>query len=174
MSAPNKHEDAISATQHVALGADDDVPETKEEILESHEVFQKVSEGVDFRTVSWQRATVIFIKIQFAMSILAVPGALGALGAVGGALSIVGWQTLNTYTSVILGDFRKCLYELCIGPQVLEWSAELSLLFVCPRGYNLSFVYPKPGTNCVSFRKSPPGMSHTRRHDGHAPRSYRT
>ncbi|KPI38313.1 N amino acid transport system protein [Cyphellophora attinorum] len=106
MSTPTKHEDTISATRDVSL-ADDDMPTTKEAILESHEVFQKVSEGVDFRTVSWQRATVIFIKIQFAMSILAVPGALAALGAVGGALSIVGWQSLNTYTSVILGDFRN-------------------------------------------------------------------
>ncbi|OAG02748.1 uncharacterized protein CC84DRAFT_1261448 [Paraphaeosphaeria sporulosa] len=53
------------------------------------------------------RATIIFLKIQFAMSILAVPGALATLGAVGGALSIVGWQILNTYTAVILGDFRN-------------------------------------------------------------------
>lgn len=60
------------------------------------EVFQETSEGVNFRTVSWQRATVLFLKIQFAMSILAVPSSLGALGAVGGALSIVGWQALNT------------------------------------------------------------------------------
>lgn len=30
------------------------------------------------------------------MSILAVPGALATLGAVGGALSIVGWEVLNT------------------------------------------------------------------------------
>lgn len=41
------------------------------------------------------------------MSILAVPGALATLGAVGGALSIVGWEVLNTYTAVILGDFRN-------------------------------------------------------------------
>lgn len=63
---------------------------------EAHEVFQTTSEGVNFRTVSWQRATVLFLKIQFAMSILAVPSSLGALGAVGGALSLVGWQALNT------------------------------------------------------------------------------
>lgn len=63
---------------------------------EAHEVFQATSEGVNFRTVSWQRATVLFLKIQFAMSILAVPSSLGALGAVGGALSLVGWQILNT------------------------------------------------------------------------------
>lgn len=62
----------------------------------AHEVFQATSEGVNFRTVSWQRATVLFLKIQFAMSILAVPSSLGSLGAVGGALSLVGWQALNT------------------------------------------------------------------------------
>jgi len=63
---------------------------------EAHEVFKKNAGGVDFRTVSWPRASVIFLKIQFAMSILAVPSALGTLGAVGGALSIVGWGALNT------------------------------------------------------------------------------
>ena len=68
----------------------------KEQVREEHEVFQKLTDGVDFRTVSWPRATIIFLKIQFAMSILAVPGALATLGAVGGALSIVGWEVLNT------------------------------------------------------------------------------
>lgn len=84
------------------------LPETKESVLEAREIFHDDAEqGVKFRTVSWQRATIIFLKIQFAMSILAVPGALATLGAVGGALSIVGWEILNTYTAVILGDFRN-------------------------------------------------------------------
>jgi len=75
--------------------------------LEDREVFRDTEDGVQFRNVSWQSATIIFLKIQFAMSILAVPGALAVLGAVGGALSIVGWQALNTYTSVILGEYRN-------------------------------------------------------------------
>ena len=66
--------------------------------LEDREVFHDTEDGVQFRNVSWQSATIIFLKIQFAMSILAVPGALAVLGAVGGALSIVGWQALNTCT----------------------------------------------------------------------------
>ncbi len=76
-------------------------PTQKAEILEAREIFHDNAEGVKFRTVSWQRATIIFLKIQFAMSILAVPGALATLGAVGGALSIVGWEVLNTCESVI-------------------------------------------------------------------------
>ena len=83
-------------------------PDTKAAVLEAREIFHDGNESnVKFRTVSWQRATIIFLKIQFAMSILAVPGALATLGAVGGALSIVGWEVLNTYTAVILGDFRN-------------------------------------------------------------------
>jgi hypothetical protein len=78
---------------------EEDAPSVKGEILESHEVFQQTDEGVQFRTVSWQRATIIFLKIQFAMSILSVPGALATLGAVGGGLSLVGWHTLNTCRS---------------------------------------------------------------------------
>ncbi|OAL35187.1 hypothetical protein AYO20_05441 [Fonsecaea nubica] len=96
------HNDAIG-TPH----SDVSLPGDKESTLEAREIFKDGHEGVMFRTVSWQRATIIFLKIQFAMSILAVPGALATLGAVGGALSIVGWQTLNTYTAVILGDFRN-------------------------------------------------------------------
>lgn len=89
------------------IGPLDEKHDEKHDEREAHEVFQKSTEGVDFRTVSWPRATIIFLKIQFAMSILAVPGALATLGAVGGALSIVGWEILNTYTAVILGDFRN-------------------------------------------------------------------
>ena len=69
---------------------------TNAEKREAHEVFKLTQNGVDFRTVSWQRATIVFLKIQFAMSILSTPGALATLGAVGGALSIVGWDALNT------------------------------------------------------------------------------
>lgn len=64
---------------------------------ESREIFQLGVEGVEFRTVSWQRATVMFTKINFAMSIFAIQGALAALGSVGGSLSIVGFTALNTY-----------------------------------------------------------------------------
>lgn len=78
-----------------------DAPLDKAEFLEAREVFQKDVDGVEFRTVSWQRAAVIFCKIQFAMSILSVPSALATLGAVGGALSIVGWGALNTCTSMM-------------------------------------------------------------------------
>jgi hypothetical protein len=71
-------------------------PGETEKVSRPQEVFQQTEDGVDFRTVSWQRATIIFLKINFAMSILTVPGNLGTLGAVGGSLSIVGWEALNT------------------------------------------------------------------------------
>jgi len=71
------------------------IPDDKRE---AHEVFKVTEDGVNFRTVSWQRAAIIFLKIQFAMSILSVPASLAVLGAVGGALSIVGWTVLNTCT----------------------------------------------------------------------------
>jgi hypothetical protein len=72
-----------------------------DEKREANEVFKPTDSengAVDFRTVSWQRATVIFLKIQFAMSILSVPASCATLGAVGGGLSIVGWGVLNTCT----------------------------------------------------------------------------
>lgn len=75
--------------------------------LESHEVFQKTEDGVDFRNVSWPRATIIFLKIIFATGVLSIPTAMYSLGAVGGALSLLGWGLLNT-----------CKYTWLAGPVV--------------------------------------------------------
>ncbi|KXL46655.1 hypothetical protein M433DRAFT_106554 [Acidomyces richmondensis BFW] len=74
--------------------------------IEDHEVFKKNAD-VDFRTVGWPRATFIFLKVIFATGVLSIPLAMFSLGAVGGALSVIGWGALNTYTGVIQGDFRN-------------------------------------------------------------------
>jgi len=63
---------------------------------EEREVFKTTSDGVDFRTVTWQRAIIIFLKCQIATGVLGIPGAFGSLGAVGGILSVIAWQALNT------------------------------------------------------------------------------
>ena len=83
-------------------------PENKVDLSddEKHEVFQK-NANVDFRTVGWVRCSVIFLKVLFATGVLAVPTAMVALGAVGGALSLLGWGMLNTYTAIIQGNFRN-------------------------------------------------------------------
>lgn len=104
-----------------ALGIDDDLADEKPQNSERHEVFQDSAEGVKFRTVSWQSATVIFLKIQFAMSILSVPGSFATLGAVGGALSLVGWQVLNTCMPRSIFRSREAAWltldsRYCSGP----------------------------------------------------------
>ncbi|KAF2086299.1 neutral amino acid permease [Saccharata proteae CBS 121410] len=71
------------------------------------EVFKKTADGVDFRTVGWVRASIIFLKIIFATGVLGIPTAMYSLGAVGGALSVLGWSAINTYTAVVQGDFRN-------------------------------------------------------------------
>jgi hypothetical protein len=46
-----------------------------EDPLEENEVFKKTHEGVDFRTVGWPRASVIFLKgrwSSFSISVIAV------------------------------------------------------------------------------------------------------
>lgn len=65
---------------------------------EDREVFKKDVDGVDFRTVTWQRAIIIFIKSQIATGVLGIPSALYTLGAVGGGLCVVGFQALNLCT----------------------------------------------------------------------------
>jgi hypothetical protein len=74
------------------------------ENAEAREVFKTGVDGVEFRTVSWQRATIVFCKINFAMSILAIPEAFATLGSVGGSLSLIGFTALNVCKLKIL-DF---------------------------------------------------------------------
>jgi len=71
------------------------------------ETFKKGEGTVDFRGVSWPRATVIFLKIIFAVGVLSIPVSMASLGAVAGSLVVLGFGALNTYTGVIQGDFRN-------------------------------------------------------------------
>ncbi|RFU30445.1 hypothetical protein B7463_g5917, partial [Scytalidium lignicola] len=71
------------------------------------EIFKKNTSGVNFRTVGWPRASVIFLKVIFATGVLGIPTAMNSLGAVGGALSVIAWGAFNTYTAVIQGNFRN-------------------------------------------------------------------
>ena len=64
------------------------------------ETFQKGAGTVDFRGVSWPRATVIFLKIIFAVGVLSIPVSMASLGAVAGSLVVLGFGALNTYTAV--------------------------------------------------------------------------
>jgi hypothetical protein len=41
-----------------------------EDPLEENEVFKKTHEGVDFRTVGWVRASVIFLKSKLQLAVL--------------------------------------------------------------------------------------------------------
>lgn len=60
------------------------------------EVFKKTEDGIDFRTVGWPRASIIFLKVQFAIGVLGIPSALYTLGALPGSLLVIAWGALNT------------------------------------------------------------------------------
>jgi hypothetical protein len=49
----------------------------------------------------------IIITVIFATGVLSIPTAMFSLGALGGALSVIGWGALNTYTAVVQGNFRN-------------------------------------------------------------------
>lgn len=94
------------AESHTNPSYDAEQSSPQGEEFEDQEVFKKTSEGVDFRKVHWFNAAVIFTKVLFATGVLSLPAALLSLGAVGGAISIVAWGAFNTYSFVILGNFR--------------------------------------------------------------------
>ncbi|GAA86221.1 amino acid transporter [Aspergillus luchuensis IFO 4308] len=79
---------------------------------DSHEVFKQADGKVNFRTVSWIRASAIFLKMLFATGILSIPSVMYDLGAFPGAVNLVGWCVLNAYGAIILGNFRT-LYPQC-------------------------------------------------------------
>ncbi|OQD74182.1 hypothetical protein PENDEC_c012G01829 [Penicillium decumbens] len=103
------------------------------------EVFQRGEGHVDFRTVGWLKASIIFTKIIFATGVLAIPSSMYIVGAVPGALLVVFFCVLNTYCGYVLGNFRNShagchsvadmagivggpiLKELCGGLFVLTW-----------------------------------------------------
>ncbi|KAH7346293.1 putative N amino acid transport system protein [Rhexocercosporidium sp. MPI-PUGE-AT-0058] len=102
-SVKNHSSDDEKAQANYSTG----VVEPYEDPMEENEVFKKTKDGVDFRTVGWPRAPVIFLKVIFATGVLSIPSAMYSLGALGGALSFLGWGALNTYTAVVQGNFRN-------------------------------------------------------------------
>lgn len=62
---------------------------------------------VTFRTVGRIWASIIFLKIIFATGVLTIPTAMAALGSFPGAVNVLGWQAVNTYSGVLMGDFRN-------------------------------------------------------------------
>lgn len=47
------------------------------------------------------------IAVIFATGVLTIPSAMYVLGAFPGAINVLGWQALNTYTAIIQGNFRN-------------------------------------------------------------------
>ncbi|KAI3395897.1 hypothetical protein diail_682 [Diaporthe ilicicola] len=74
---------------------------------DAFEVFKKGEGTVDFRTVGWVHASVIFLKVIFATGVLSIPLAMYVLGALPGAINVLGWQFLNTYCAIVQGNFRN-------------------------------------------------------------------
>lgn len=84
---------------------------------EALEVFQRDGE-VNFRNVGWIRCTTIFLKIIFSTGVLGIPVAISQLGAVGGALSLVGWSALNTYNGTVSYVRKRRRYRTDLSAQV--------------------------------------------------------
>ncbi|KAF4420089.1 hypothetical protein F53441_14401 [Fusarium austroafricanum] len=79
----------------------------RQERVDDGEVFKQGDGVVDFRTVGWIQASVIFLKVIFATGVLTIPSAMFVLGALPGAINVLGWQALNTYCAIIQGNFRN-------------------------------------------------------------------
>ncbi|KAF2236762.1 hypothetical protein EV356DRAFT_530668 [Viridothelium virens] len=144
---PSRPEDAVDE-EGVILPTTDD----------SFEIFTKGPGVVDFRTVTWPRASIIFVKVLFATGVLSIPTAMYSLGAVGGALSVVGWGVINTRTAIIQGNFRnrhaKChtiadMAEV-VGGRLLKEVAGFLYIFANVLGTGSSVQAVSVGLNALS------------------------
>ncbi|KAF2794863.1 hypothetical protein K505DRAFT_349013 [Melanomma pulvis-pyrius CBS 109.77] len=101
MSAEKMH-DIIQPAQ----SNDGSIDVGKVDLENDGEVFKR-GEGIeDFRTVGWIHTTVILLKLIFATGVLTIPSAMYTLGALPGAINVLGWQFLNTYCALVQGQFR--------------------------------------------------------------------
>ncbi|KAJ6130275.1 hypothetical protein N7512_003055 [Penicillium capsulatum] len=103
--APNLPDDFTPTDTH-------DAQKAEIEHEDRHEVFKRLDGQVDFRTVSWVRAGVIFLKIIFATGVLSIPSLMYELGALPGAINVIAWTLLNAYCALVQGNFRNA-YSGC-------------------------------------------------------------
>lgn len=82
------------------------IPSKGEAGIFDQETFRDREGAVSFRNIGWFRASVMFLKCMFAVGVLSLPTTMYKLGAVGGALTIVGYGLFNTYCFVIIAEFR--------------------------------------------------------------------
>lgn len=107
MAQDSKYSDDAVVPEPIHNDAADYEEPIKPQQNDEGEVFQAVEGGVDFRTVGWFRASILFLKVVFAVGVLSLPTTMSTLGAVGGILGIFGFGLFNTYTFVIVGNFRR-------------------------------------------------------------------
>ncbi|WRT68118.1 uncharacterized protein IL334_005093 [Kwoniella shivajii] len=70
------------------------------------EVFKTNVNGENYRTVSWYSSFALMFKVLFSVGVLSIPGVFTLVGALPGALLVIGWGLFNTYAAFILGAFR--------------------------------------------------------------------
>ncbi|RSL55934.1 hypothetical protein CEP53_006932 [Fusarium sp. AF-6] len=105
MASSKKSGDVIAPADNNSIGSIE--PGKLEQSDDSFEVFKSGDGNVEFRTVGWIHASVIFLKIIFATGVLTIPSAMYVLGALPGAINVIGWQALNTYCAIVQGNFRN-------------------------------------------------------------------
>ncbi|OQD61196.1 hypothetical protein PENPOL_c018G04537 [Penicillium polonicum] len=70
-------------------------------------VFNRGDGDVNFRTVGWLQAAMIFLKIIFATGVLLIPSVMVDVGAVPGSIILLAFTVLNGYSTILTGSFQK-------------------------------------------------------------------
>jgi len=52
------------------------------------------------------RTFALMFKVLFSVGVLSIPGVFAYVGAVPGALLVIGWGSFNTYAAFLLGSFK--------------------------------------------------------------------
>jgi hypothetical protein len=58
-------------------------------------------------------------KVLFSTGVLSIPGVFSYVGAVPGALLVIGWGCFNTYAAFLLGSFKLRHANIHVCPKTL-------------------------------------------------------
>jgi hypothetical protein len=67
------------------------------------------------------RTFALMFKVLFSVGVLSIPSVFSYVGAVPGALLVIGWGSFNTYAGFLLGSFKLRHPNIHVSLGLLRW-----------------------------------------------------
>jgi hypothetical protein len=67
---------------------------------------ESIKPDTEIKLIIRYRTFALMFKVLFSVGVLSIPGVFAYVGAVPGALLVIGWGSFNTYAAFLLGSFK--------------------------------------------------------------------